>query len=101
MVFPLAGMKTKDGHECFYIRHSRLHPGQSSVEDAIDPLAYVMNAMCEKEGNTTPGIALISNYAGWKVEQYGELRLADFGSSGRGGPRHRVELAHRELSALL
>jgi CRAL/TRIO domain len=69
-VFPLAGMKTKDGHECFYIRHSRFDPGQSSIEDAIDPLAYVMNAMCEKEANATNGIALISNFGGWKVEQF-------------------------------
>jgi CRAL/TRIO domain len=70
MVFPLSGMKTKDGHDCFYVRHSRFHPGQSSVEDAIDPLAYVMNSMCEKEANATNGIALISNFAGWKVEQF-------------------------------
>jgi CRAL/TRIO domain len=63
-------MKTKDGHDCFYVRHSRFHPGQSSVEDAIDPLAYVMNSMCEKEANATNGIALISNFAGWKVEQF-------------------------------
>jgi CRAL/TRIO domain len=69
LVFPLPAISTQDGQECFYMRHSRFNPVKSPVEDAIDPLVYVINTMNDKESNMRNGIALISNFDGWTVNQ--------------------------------
>lgn len=69
-LFPVPGLETRDGLECFYMRPSNYFPHQTPVVNIIDNLVYVLQCMEEKEFNCRMGVAFIANMAGWKRENF-------------------------------
>lgn len=46
-LFPVPGLKSKDGHDMFYMRPSRYKPSPGSVETIIDNLAYAVSTLTD------------------------------------------------------
>lgn len=70
-LFPLPGLKTKDGHDVLYMRPVRYSPHETPSRVVIDNLAYCMNTMVEKESACKNGIAFIANMDDWILQHYG------------------------------
>jgi len=69
-LFPIANLKSKDGHDVFYMRPSRYFPKDTSTQTIIDNLAYCMNTMVEKEVACTEGIAFMANMDDWTFTNF-------------------------------
>lgn len=69
-LFPVPGLLTKEGLECFYMRPSRYFPHETPYTDIIDNLVYVIEHMEEKEFDDTEGVAFIANMADWTMENF-------------------------------
>ena len=67
-LFPLPGMRTREGDEVFYMKPSRYNPKETPTQYVIDSLGYVMNCMVQKESNT--GIALLANMNDWTLDHF-------------------------------
>uniref|UniRef100_A0A7S1VJ89 CRAL-TRIO domain-containing protein n=1 Tax=Grammatophora oceanica TaxID=210454 RepID=A0A7S1VJ89_9STRA len=70
-LFVVPGLKSKEGHDVFYMRPSRYFPKQTTVKEIIDNLAYCMQVMVEKEKACTEGIAFFANMADWSMSNFG------------------------------
>lgn len=64
-LFVIPELKSKDGHDVFYMRPSRYYPKKTSTLEIIDNLAYCMEVMVENEKACTEGIAFMANMADW------------------------------------
>jgi hypothetical protein len=64
------GLKTSEGHDCFYMRPSRYFPKQTTTEQIIDNLAYCMGVMTEKEMAGRDGIGFVANMDDWHMENF-------------------------------
>lgn len=69
-LFPVPGVKTKEGNNCFYMRPSRYFPKETTVMEIIDNQCYVMNTLNEIEYNATNGIGFIANMDNWKFDNF-------------------------------
>lgn len=69
-LFPVPGLKSKEGHDVFYMRPSRYVPKETSVRAIIDNLAYCMNTMAEKEKACTEGIGFLANMNDWSMHNF-------------------------------
>uniref|UniRef100_A0A6U2FXP7 CRAL-TRIO domain-containing protein n=1 Tax=Pseudictyota dubia TaxID=2749911 RepID=A0A6U2FXP7_9STRA len=69
-LFVVPELKSKDGHDVFYMRPSRYFPKQTSTKEIIDNLAYCMQVMVEKEKACTEGIAFMANMADWSFSNF-------------------------------
>jgi len=69
-LFVVPGLKSKDGHDVFYMRPSRYFPNKTPTRAIIDNLAYCMGAMLEKEKASTEGIAFMANMADWDFSNF-------------------------------
>jgi hypothetical protein len=69
-LFPVPGLRTTEGHDCFYMRPGRYYPKQTSTEQIIDNLAYCMGVMTEKEKACTDGIAFLAYMKDWHMDNF-------------------------------
>jgi len=69
-LFPVPGLKTKEGNDMFYMRPSRYFPKETSVKDIIDNLAYCMNTMVERESACTEGIGFLAYMNDWSMKNF-------------------------------
>jgi hypothetical protein len=69
-LFPIPGLKTRDGDDVLYMRPSRYFPDETSPKEIIDNLAYCMNTMVEKEKNCKEGIAFIAYMNDCKMKNF-------------------------------
>jgi hypothetical protein len=69
-LFPIPGLKTRDGDDVLYMRPSRYFPDETSAKEIIDNLAYCMNTMVEKEKNCKEGIAFIAYMNDCKMKNF-------------------------------
>eukprot|EP00568_Trieres_chinensis_P005759 CAMPEP_0183292292 /NCGR_PEP_ID=MMETSP0160_2-20130417/1398_1 /TAXON_ID=2839 ORGANISM="Odontella Sinensis, Strain Grunow 1884" /NCGR_SAMPLE_ID=MMETSP0160_2 /ASSEMBLY_ACC=CAM_ASM_000250 /LENGTH=298 /DNA_ID=CAMNT_0025453219 /DNA_START=10 /DNA_END=906 /DNA_ORIENTATION=+ len=69
-LFVVPSLKSKDGHDVFYMRPSRYFPSKTSTEEIIDNLAYCMNVMVEKEKACSEGIAFMANMTDWSFKNF-------------------------------
>lgn len=70
-LFPVPGLKTKDGHDMFYMRPSRYYPNSTPAKTIIDNLCYVMNNMLENnEFAQKQGIGFIACMDGWTMKNF-------------------------------
>jgi hypothetical protein len=70
-LFPVPGLKSKDGHSVFYMMPARYFPAKTSTEEIIDNLAYCMNTMCDtSEKSSSEGIAFMAYMNDWKMSNF-------------------------------
>jgi len=69
-LFPVPGLKSKEGHGMFYMRPARYFPKKTSTQEIIDNLAYCMNTMCESEKESTEGIGFLANLDDWSMVNF-------------------------------
>lgn len=69
-LFVIPELKSKDGHDVFYMRPSRYFPRKTSTQEIIDNLAYCMEVMVENEKACTEGIAFMANMADWSFTNF-------------------------------
>ena len=70
-LFPVPGLKTKHGHDMFYMRPSRYIPSQTSTKKIIDNLAYVMHTMLSRNSHSdTYGIGFLANMDDWTMKNF-------------------------------
>mmetsp|Transcript_599 Transcript_599/g.844 ORF Transcript_599/g.844 Transcript_599/m.844 type:complete len:217 (-) Transcript_599:364-1014(-) len=69
-LFCVPELKSKEGHDVFYMRPSRYFPKETSTQEIIDNLAYCMQVMVEKEKACTEGIAFAANMADWSMSNF-------------------------------
>eukprot|EP00934_Nitzschia_sp_Nitz4_P000112 Nitzschia sp. Nitz4//scaffold127_size64804//61735//62757//NITZ4_006190-RA/size64804-processed-gene-0.33-mRNA-1//-1//CDS//3329534792//112//frame0 len=69
-VFPCPGLKTREGHNVFYMRASRFFPLTMSAEKAINTLIFVMNHILCRD--STSGLGFILNMDGWGSHNYND-----------------------------
>ena len=69
-LFPVPGLKSKEGHDVFYMMPRRYFPKKTPTSDIIDNLAYSMNTMVEKEKACTEGIAFLAYMNEWAFENF-------------------------------
>eukprot|EP00934_Nitzschia_sp_Nitz4_P008359 Nitzschia sp. Nitz4//scaffold83_size84149//10078//11404//NITZ4_005164-RA/size84149-processed-gene-0.16-mRNA-1//1//CDS//3329558917//8349//frame0 len=70
-LFPLPGLKSKQGHDMFYMRPSRFVPRETRTKDVIDNLMYVMNSMVEeRESACRDGIGFVACMDGWTMKNF-------------------------------
>lgn len=85
-LFPLPGMKTKDGkREVFYMRPSRYFPGRTPTSAIIDNLCYVMNDLSKTESQCRNGVAFIANMNGWTMKNFSRDYCYQFMQALQGG----------------
>jgi len=72
------GLKSRDGHDCFYMRPSRYYPKQMPTSTIIDNLAYCMNVMVEKENPCTEGIGFVANMDDWTFSNFSTSYCLNF-----------------------
>lgn len=70
LLFPVPGLKTRDGHDVFYMRPCRYYPKSMPTKMVIDNLAYCMNTMMEKEKACKEGIGFLAYMNDWKMENF-------------------------------
>jgi len=69
-LFPAPGLKTKEGHDIFYMYPARYFPKQTTTEEIIDNLGYCMNTMCEMEKASAEGIGFMAYMNDWKMSNF-------------------------------
>jgi hypothetical protein len=69
-LFPVPGLRSKGGHEMFYMRPARYFPKETTTKTIIDNLAYVMNTMLEKEHPCSEGIGFIACMDDWTMANF-------------------------------
>ena len=69
-LFPVPGLKSKDGHDFFYMRPSRFSCKDTPTEKVINNLCYVMNCMVEKESACADGICFLANMDDWTMRNF-------------------------------
>ena len=70
-LFPVPGLKTKSGHDVFYMRPSRYFPNLTSTKTIIDNLCYVMNTMLENsQFAQKEGIGFVACMDDWKMKNF-------------------------------
>lgn len=70
-LFPVPGLKSKDGHNMFYMRPSRFNPKVTRTEVIIDNLVYVMQSMLQSsEHSCTHGISFMANMDDWTMANF-------------------------------
>lgn len=67
-IFPCPGLKTREGHNCIYMRPSRFCPDETPVADIIDSLIFVMDRTIQQDPNRP--LAFIANMTGWKMRNF-------------------------------
>jgi hypothetical protein len=69
-LFPVPGLKTLEGSNCFYMRPCRYFPHQTSTTQIIDNLIYVMDTYASRDVELKTGIAFIANMNDWTFENF-------------------------------
>lgn len=70
-LFPVPGLKTKDGHDMFYMRPSRYFPNCTPTKTIIDNLCYVMNTMLEHSPLAQKeGIGFVACMDDWTMKNF-------------------------------
>uniref|UniRef100_A0A7S1Y071 CRAL-TRIO domain-containing protein n=1 Tax=Grammatophora oceanica TaxID=210454 RepID=A0A7S1Y071_9STRA len=70
IVVPCPCLRTIEGYEVFYMRPSLVLPKEMPISVVNEQVAYVMNAMLEKEQACTDGIGVLCNMSGWKMKHF-------------------------------
>ncbi|KAL3921288.1 MAG: hypothetical protein SGILL_002825 [Bacillariaceae sp.] len=69
-LFPIPGLKTLEGSNCFYMRPCRYYPNETPTSKIIDNLAYVMETYASRDPELKTGIAFIANMNEWTFENF-------------------------------
>jgi len=69
-IFPCRGLRSLEGYEVIYMCMKQYSPKEDSVSAIIDNLVYVVNIMMEREDTSTDGVALVSNFNGFKMQNF-------------------------------
>mmetsp|Transcript_9104 Transcript_9104/g.16531 ORF Transcript_9104/g.16531 Transcript_9104/m.16531 type:complete len:343 (+) Transcript_9104:257-1285(+) len=77
-LFPVPGLRTKNGQDMFYMKPSRYTPKQTPTEDIIDNLAYVMQSISSSERSSTDGIGFLANMNDWKYSNFSVHYCSEF-----------------------
>lgn len=91
-LFVVPGLKSKEGHDVFYMRPGRYFPKETPTKDVIDNLVYCMQTMVEKEKSCTEGIAFMANMADWGMSNFSVSYCAQFMKMLQGRVPVRVRL---------
>ncbi len=91
-LFPVPGLKSKDGLDMFYMRPSRYFPKQTRSKFIVDNLAYVMSTMVEREETSIKGIGLLACMDDWTKENFSVSYMRQFMTMLQGGVPARVGL---------
>jgi len=91
-LFVVPQLKSKEGHDVFYMMPSRYFPKKTSTREIIDNLAYCMTTMVEKENACKEGIAFLANMADWKMVNFSISYCLEFMKMLQGRVPARVRL---------
>lgn len=69
-LFVPPGLRSRDGHDCFYMRPSRYFPKKTETSTVVDNLAYCMGAMVERETACAEGIGFVANMDDWAFSNF-------------------------------
>jgi hypothetical protein len=69
-LFPVPGLKTLEGSNCFYMRPCRYRPDDTATSTIIENLIYVMDTYAERDPELIDGIAFIANMNDWAFENF-------------------------------
>ncbi|KAL3909261.1 MAG: hypothetical protein SGILL_008155 [Bacillariaceae sp.] len=69
-LFPIPGLKTIEGSNCFYMRPCRYFPNETSTTTIINNLHYVMDHYASQDVDLETGIAFIANMNDWTFENF-------------------------------
>lgn len=72
------GLQTREGFDVFYMRPSRYKPTETTTDEIIDNLAYIMQVMMEKEQSCAQGIAFLANMADWNMSNFNMKYCLEF-----------------------
>jgi hypothetical protein len=69
-LFPVPGLRTLEGSNCFYMRPCRYDPHVTPTNAIIDNLIYVLDNYSARDPELKCGIAFIANMSDWKLEHF-------------------------------